>query len=152
MTAASAQLLPPAARAYIDARLAHCGAARSAILRVIKDAQPDQPIDERPAAPVAGSYTRCEMPDGSVRFRRVMPTFAALERATRTLADAVASSDKDTELCRAAIDVLNEAKEPWHGYDPNNATEKARADDRLRRHSEVFERIQAIVNESGRPA
>lgn len=157
MTVTSAQSLLSAARVYIDARLAHVGGVRAAILRITEDASPSQPTDqwadgEEIAPDGIALTTRCEMPDGSVRWQRVMPTFVAFERATRALAVAVASSDKDTELCRAAVDALNEAKEPWHGYDPNNATEKARADARLRRHSEVFERLQAASRIEHYPA
>lgn len=140
-----------AAQAYIDARLVHVGAARAAILRVIEDTVQGLPADQwadgKEIAPDGIALTtKCEMPDGSMRWQRVMPSFVALERATRALTVAVASSDKDTELCRAAVEVLNEAKEPWHGFDPNNADEKAKADDRARRHSEVFERLQKAVS------
>ena len=141
-----------AVMAYVVARAAHVGAARSALLRAVDDAgrgggSGPAWADGEIIAPDGISLTvGGDMPDGTVRWQHKMPTAIELERAERALAEAArADTGDDAELREAALDLLAELREPWHGYRPDVAAEVERSRARTERHSAVFDRLCAAA-------
>lgn len=160
-------LLLDLARAYVIAREAHSGAARGALINAVERIKaPDEvigeggPFDEENgwvdkeelAADGIELTCRCELPDGTIRHRRIMPTSIALERAERDLKAAIEESPHQTEVGDAVRTLFADQKEPFYSYrldengEPVDPAKKAKMEARSRRYSDVFEQLKRVIN------
>lgn len=150
------------AREYVRARIAHSKGAQDALRRVIQqvqqaasggDVEQDGWADRAIVGEDGVALTcRCEDPDGVIRYRRRMPTAVSLERAEIRLRAGLEAEAEDSELRRTVSAVFEDDREPFYSWrvdaagQPLDWAEKQRADDRLRRYSDVFQRLQTIVS------
>jgi hypothetical protein len=146
------------ARHYVSARETHSGAARESLQRCIDAVQTgrsnddDQWTDGEVFAPDGIALSsRCEMPDGSIRYRKNMPTFIKYQRAERNLKQALAAvGDSDNSVVVAARAVFADEREPFYScqFDENGVldpVQKARMNERMARHFAVFAKLKEVL-------
>lgn len=92
------------------------------------------------------------MPDGSIRYRKDMPTFVEYKRVERNLKQALAAvGDSDDLAVVAARAVFADEREPFYScqFDENGVLDpgqKARMDERMARHFAVFAKLKEVLS------
>ena len=95
--------------------------------------------------------SRWEMPDGTIRYRKDMPTFVEYQRAERNLKQALAAvGDSNDFVVVAARAVFADKREPFYAcqLDENGVPDpkqKARMNERMDRYDAVFKKLKEVL-------